>query len=493
MKNMSISRVISITLTSCLSLLPWVSQALDIGVSHIVYSTPDQQKYLEVTLEIAPESIQWSKVDSNTMQAKAEVLMLIKQGENIIGVEKYNLNSPVVLQPKILLDLKRFALSNGEYLLEVSVQDLNSPTNVDTYRAPISVQISQQVYLSDLQLLRSFKSDDGEGPFTKNGFYLEPLPFSFYDKYASTLVFYAEMYHTSTKVTAPTYQVRYMVERVLGNVSDFIAAGHQKKKPSDIDAALVQLDISKLESGNYNLIVELRGDKNELLATRKLSFQRSNPFLKIETVEMTPELVGQEFVRELKKETLIYTLKALSPVVSKGSETDEIKNILQSDNEESMRFFVFRYFASVDPNQPGIAWRKFYETAAAADKLFYSGFRHGFETDRGRTYMKYGLPDDKIRVEDDPNAPPYEIWVYFAFPKTQQSNVKFLFYNPSLAGEDFRLLHSNARGELSNPRWEIELYKRGGANPQIEGDDPLEGSRMQRNVNRNARVYLEDF
>jgi GWxTD domain-containing protein len=491
MKNIAFSRLFAFV--SCLLLCPALSKALDIGVSHVVYTTPDQKNYVEINLEIAPESIVWTKLDSNTMQAKAEVLMLIKRGENIVGVEKYALNSPVLNAPKVLLDLKRFALENGEYILEVSVQDLNSPTNLDTYKAPISVQIGQQPYLSDILLLRSFKADDSDNPFAKNGFYLEPLPFSFYDKYASVLAFYVEMYHTAGRVTAPTYQVRYMVERVLGNVSDFIAAGHQKKKPSDIDAALVQLDISKLESGNYNLIVELRGDKNELLATRRLQFQRSNPFLKIETVEMTPELVGQEFVRELKKETLVYTMKALSPMVSKGSEADEIQNILQSGNEESMRFFVFRHFAGVDPNQPGMAWRKFYETAAAADKLFYSGFRHGFETDRGRTYMKYGLPDDKIRVEDDPNASPYEIWVYFAFPKTQQSNVKFLFYNPSLAGEDFRLLHSNARGELSNPRWEIELYKRGGASPQIAGDDPLEGAQMQRNVNRNARMYLEDF
>ena len=72
--------------------------------------------------------------------------------------------------------------------------------------------------------------------------------------------------------------------------------------------------------------------------------------------------------------------------------------------------------------------------------------------------MKYGKPSDVITVEDDSDAPPYEIWSYNDFPQTQQSNVKFLFYNPSLATGQFTLLHSTAKTEVNNPRWEIQLY-----------------------------------
>ena len=132
------------------------------------------------------------------------------------------------------------------------------------------------------------------------------------------------------------------------------------------------------------------------------------------------------------------------------------------------------------------------EIARAADAKFKSGFRFGFETDRGRTYMRFGRPDDLIHVEDDPAAPPYEIWVYYNFPKTKQRNVKFLFYNPSLAGEDFILLHSNARGEINNPRWERILYARN-AGEEYDGDNYGDATRMKPNVARNARTYFEDF
>jgi GWxTD domain-containing protein len=175
-----------------------------------------------------------------------------------------------------------------------------------------------------------------------------------------------------------------------------------------------------------------------------------------------------------------------------GKDPEELKNILFANNMEDMRYFLFRYFVRMDANNPEMAWRAYMETANAVDKKFTSGFRYGFETDRGRTFMKYGKPDDLIHVEDDPSAPPYEIWVYYNFPKTNQRNVKFLFYNPTLAGDDFITLHSTARGEINNPKWETKLYKRNAGN-EFAGDNDFDATQMKSNVNRNARVYFEDF
>ena len=67
-----------------------------------------------------------------------------------------------------------------------------------------------------------------------------------------------------------------------------------------------------------------------------------------------------------------------------------------------------------------------------------------------------------------------------------------ILYNPSLAGEDFIMLHSTARGEINNPRWEITLYAHA-AGTQTEGDNYHDATTMQRNVARNARTYFEDF
>jgi GWxTD domain-containing protein len=306
------------------------------------------------------------------------------------------------------------------------------------------------------------------------------------------LAFYTEMYHTSTVVKEPTYQLRYFIEQVQPNgQSQLIAVGNQRKRPTTIDAALVQMDISQLESGNYALTVEIRNKMNELLASRRLEFQRSNPFLN-SALALSDTLLERQFVAQLNEKDLRYALKAISPQINYGAESQELQSILQGKDLQPMRFFLFRYFVAQDPNQPELAFRKYMETASVVDQQFHSGFRHGFETDRGRTYLRYGRPDDLIHVEDDPSAPPYEIWIYYNFPKTNQKNVKFLFYNPTLAGDDMVTLHSTARGEVNNPRWERQLYRRN-ANEQFDGENSFDADRMQRNTNRNARVYFEDF
>ncbi|MEZ4967871.1 MAG: GWxTD domain-containing protein [Saprospiraceae bacterium] len=472
------------------ALLPFAARALDTGVSFAVYATP-AKPYLEINIEIAAASVNYKSVDSTHLQAGVETLILIKDGERVVNYEKYVLLSPVVEWPENLLDAKRFALANGQYTLEISFQDINDPENKDTYTAPLIVDISDRMYLADVQLLRGFRPDQSDSPFSKNGFYLEPLPFNFYEAGAVLLAFYTEIYHSDKAITDDTYLVRYYIEQEKGNgIRNLISVGTQKKKPTAIDAILVQMDIGKLESGNYSLTVECRNAANELLLKRTTTFQRSNPFLHVSEEELSDEVLARQFVDKLDEEALRYGLRALS-ALAVGEESETLKNILQGEDLKPMRFYLFRHFVREDANNPEQAYRNFIRVADAAHKKFQSGFRYGFETDRGRTFMRFGKPDDLIHVEDDPGAPPYEIWVYYNLPKTKQNNVKFLFYNPSLAGEDYIMLHSNARGEINNPRWERVLYSRGPS--EYLDDNYNDATSVQRGNGRNARVYFEDF
>ncbi|MCC7504102.1 MAG: GWxTD domain-containing protein [Saprospiraceae bacterium] len=467
--------------------------ALDAGVSFATYATPEKP-YIEINIEIAAATVTFKPIDSLSLQAGVDVLILIKSGETVVTYEKYRMSSPPVPFPKELLDVKRLFVPNGNYQLEISFQDIYDPNNQDQFTAPLEVNVTDAaVHLSGIQLLRSFRPDESEGPFNKNGYFLEPLPFSFYDRGSTKLAFYAEIYHSDKTIAAGgSYLVRYFIEKEKGNgVTALISIGNQRKAPSPIDAVLVQMDIKNLPSGNYSLTVELRNATNELLTSRKVSFQRSNPFLTIEETELTDDLVSKQFVQDLSEENLRYSLKAISPTLE-GDDNETVKNLLLGGDMKSMRYFLFRHFMRRDPNNPEQSFREYMEVAGQVDQKFNTGFGRGFETARGVIYLRYGRPDDLIHVEDDPSAPPYEIWVYYNFPKTNQKNVKFLFYNPTLAGEDFILLHSTARGEINNPRWERELYKRN-AGEQFQGDNYHDATEMQRNVGRNARTYFEDF
>ena len=475
----------------CLAvLLPLAAKALDLGVTYAVYATPDKP-YVEVNLEIAALTVTYKKMDSTQMQAGVETIIMLKQGEKVVNFEKYVMNSPLVTSPRSLLDVKRLFVPNGHYTLEVVVTDVNNPANKKTIAQDVVVAIEPKIYLTEIELLRGFKPDATDNPFTKNGYLLEPLPFHFYEAAAERLAFYAEVYHSDKSVSDPTYLVRYFIEEEKGNGNkELISSGAQRKNPKTIDALLVQMDISKLGSGNFLLTVELRNKLNELLAVRTAAFQRSNPPLSAS--DFTEESMSQQFVAGLSEENLRFSLRALSPLAV-GDQNEELKNILLGGDPKAMRFYLFRHFVNKNKVNPEQAYRDYMEVAGAVHEKFKSGFRYGFETDRRRMFLRYGRPDDLIHEENDPNAPPYEIWVYYNFPKTNQKNVKFLFYNPSLAGEDFILLHSNARGEINNPRWERDLYSRQTGQEQFSGDNTNDATTMKRNFNRNARVYFEDF
>ncbi len=83
--------------------------------------------------------------------------------------------------------------------------------------------------------------------------------------------------------------------------------------------------------------------------------------------------------------------------------------------------------------------------------------------------MQYGSPNLRNAVASEPSAYPYEIWQYdvlvdkkqvTADNYNRQTNRRFVFYNPDLVSNKYRLLHSDANGELFNSRWQMDLHKR---------------------------------
>ncbi|MNE52490.1 hypothetical protein D3C80_1471650 [compost metagenome] len=100
-----------------------------------------------------------------------------------------------------------------------------------------------------------------------------------------------------------------------------------------------------------------------------------------------------------------------------------------------------------------------------------NNFQSGFETDRGRVYLQYGQPNTIIVRETSPSEYPYEIWHYYKIKNF--SNKRFVFYNPDLVNNAYRLLHSDMVGEQQNYKWQEMLVKR---NNSGQGVDSSNGS-----------------
>lgn len=51
----------------------------------------------------------------------------------------------------------------------------------------------------------------------------------------------------------------------------------KKYTAAKVNGLLAEFKIDKLETGNYNLCIEVRSRENKLLANRKMFFQRNDP------------------------------------------------------------------------------------------------------------------------------------------------------------------------------------------------------------------------
>ncbi len=470
-------------------------KALDASISYATFKSP-AGSYIEVYLHVVGSTVEFVPVGDSTFQSVLSVVVLFKQGDEIVKFDKYRLNSPVFESAANFVDLKRYPLENGTYKIEVSVEDLNREDNAKKYDSTFSIDFSStELCQSDIQLLASCKPVEAgdDNPMVKSGFCFEPLPSNFYGKYASTLVFYNEIYNTNLAI-GDDYMISYFIDNAdTREKTEAISIGHKRKSPEAITPFLTQMDISELPSGNYNLILEIRNRNRELLNKKSVFFQRSNPFFNATAEEIASGnevVLDQEFVGKLSDAELIYSLRAIAMQVDKN-DGDHLNVLVKEKKTNAMRLYLFSFWAQENPNNPEAAYEAYMNVARKVDEKFQSGFGHGFETDRGYVFMKYGAPNDVVTVETEPSAPPYEIWFYNQFAQTKQNNVKFLFYNPSLSTNGYILLHSTARGEVNNPRWEVELYRN--APTEVDGNQFIDATRMKDNTGRQARRLFESY
>lgn len=469
------------------------THALDAGVTAATYDSADSP-FLELYFYILGSSVTAVPTDEGTVQAAVTGTVMIKRAGDIVKAERFQLNAPADSTIANFLDLRRYALPNGTYQVEIELTDANDPENSRILKETLTVGYhGDQIQLSDLHLLADARPEsDDANPFVRNGVYLEPLPFRFYHKNLDRLHLYVEAYRTDAHLTDEAFVFHYTVrDATLDAGSEPLLERYKRATAAAVVPQVVSMDLSELPSGNYELTVEVMNRQKEVLAERTTFFQRSNPSYIPETFAETGDVdLGQTFAGKLTADELRYALKAIKPLAL-PRDGELLNTIIDGADPRAQRNYLYAHFARQNADDPDAAYRRYMEVAQAVDRMFGNGFGYGFETDRGNIFLRYGRPSDMVTVENDPYAPPYEIWVYYDYPATRQSNVKFMFYNPTLATNGHVLLHSTARNELNNPRWEVILYE--DAPEQIEGNNPLEGTTMQSGYLRNAREFWEDF
>jgi GWxTD domain-containing protein len=474
-------------------------------LSYCTFQSPQDGPYLESYLSIYAKSLVFTKNTNGKYQGNVAITMIFKQGATVKDFKKYELKSPEAEDTTKLdfsfIDQQRFLLPNGDYSFEFSIKDLNSKKPESSSNETVRIQFpTEKVSISGIQLIGSYSPTSNVNVLSKSGFDLVPYVFDYYPPDINKLIFYAEIYNTE-KVIGPDskYLISYAIQP---DEPGKISSGYAKMKKEiskPVNSVIQEFDISSMPSGNYNLIIEARNQQNEVIATNSLFFQRSNPNIQYDANELQTLVVENSFVgKTTNKDTLREYIKCLNPI---SSELDKlfIDSQLMNMDVKTMQQYFLNFWITRAPSKPEQSWLAYKAQVDIVNQSYKTPIKKGYETDRGRIYLKYGAPNtisdqpfeasnsgmfigDARRDGDNGNVP-YQIWHYYQL-KNNQRDKKFVFANPYLATNEYALIHSNAQGEVNNPNWQADLTRQIGIQDR---DETAPGGRYG---NKSGDLYL---
>jgi GWxTD domain-containing protein len=454
------------------------------------YNFYSNQPYTEIYLRMDGNSVTW-KEEADTKSASVNILVIITSNNgNIEAYDKFTLTASVTDSISDFIEVKRFGLAAGEYLIKMEAEDILTPSNKIEIQQKLIVDKSQTpFFISDILPLSKIKKDSTSNPLVKNGYYMEPLSYHYSGSGQQQLDFYFEIYKNLT--ASGDYFIQYSIME--GNTQNLnakpILSKYKKIGSQEIQPEVLSLPVNGLKSGDYHLAINIINKDKNVLSSRTTDLTKSNPEADIAYLENYNQTPEHSFVQNIQADEMDFTLKAHLPITDQH-QVSTLGELMKTNRIKSQRQFIYQLWKSKAPSNPAESFKGYMEVAAAVDKKFYTNVGYGFQSDRGHIFLKYGKPSNIITVDTEVDAPPYEIWYYNNMPQTRQTNVRFLFYNPTLAHNDFRLLHSTCLGEKVNPAWEVELYK---SVPMERQGNTVDATQIGENWNRNARRYFNEY
>lgn len=453
------------------------------------YRASDQTPYVETYLLFDAWTMHFVQQPTGGYRATAEVTLIVRQQDSICHVKKYDLSTPTLATLDSLnfnvLDLQRFSLPNGIYDLDITLRDKGLDAQPLSLTEKLVINYGQQKpVLSSVQLMASVKPTVQQGMLSRGGYDMEPYVDDFLPEQMGELIFYYEVYNIDKEPTAATFVAMAYIEEIETGLRVEDIQQVSRKKAASTVPVLGSLNISELPSGNYNLVVELRNRDGQTLLYRKLPFFRSNPGVKNRHVsDFSTTFVG----KYTDEEELNLYLDALYPIAS-DNELREANLLTRRNDIEAKQAFLYEFWSRRSVLSPETEWLKYKQRIDYVQEHFSYPMTRGIMTDFGRVYLKYG-PPDYIRDEKNlavlgqgqtmiqrggnitdlgyttetgstPNHVfylPYQLWRYNQLEGDIENRV-FLFWDQFRSGF-YKLLNSNAKGELQEAGWETRLSR----------------------------------
>ena len=434
--------------------------------------TPEEGNYYQVQLLFEGPSLQYVTKDSSVF-AELQITQLFSQNDTIVQSDRYNLSSPEVKDSAVLnfYDIQRYVLSPGTYDYSLIIQDLNSEQEPISLDKEIEIKPYKNEIRTSFMAAETIQVTDGEqNLFSQFGYDVTPMMSNYYPSEFNVLPYYLEVYNTSLYLDDSVYIVQ---EKLINNSNELDMEPYiryYRYQDTPIQPIAKYVNISELPTGSYTLELNVLDRNKIVLARSSYDFERSNS-KEIDNVAFEVAILNPNFDSSIPMDSTDYYVASLIPIAQQ-TEVRNILNLLKKNDSILNKKYIQAFWQVSAPSHPYEGWMRYKAEVKNIERLFATNYQDGFETDRGRVYLAYGPPSSIIERPSSPSEYPYEIWQYDKINRFR--NRRFIFYSSTNLGNDYKLLHSDMRGELQNYRWKYELNRRN--TPGAGLDDPSGGA-----------------
>ena len=346
-----------------------------------------------------------------------------------------------------------FAVKPGKYSLKVQITDANNQKRTGSYSENIEIpNYGNDLGISQIELATQIlKGGNSDEMFVKFGHTIFPNPSGFYGSNLPRLTVYAEVYNLEYENGAATntYNAEFIVTDEAGSViKEFPSKTFNKVGKTAI--LIHSINIISIQSGRYFLMIRVtdNADKKVTVAKKLFVIYREG-----ESIYETQ--AEDSFFKDIDDKGAARAGNILS-IIGKGDDM-KIYSQLELDGKKK---FLDRFWKEKDPS-PGTKTNEllmdYYKRYEESNLKFSTPNKEGWKTDMGRVYLVYGPPAQIEKHEFESDKKPYQIWYYYQL-KDQSAQTLFIFADVTDSGIH-QLLHSTARGEVTDQRWQDRVNK----------------------------------
>lgn len=407
---------------------------------------------------------------SSTLKFRFTFTPITGLSESKEWLASYSLQSPPTQFTQYFMSQKSFFLAPGQYVVSVSVIDMNDTSRSDYDTYPFTVRrISQSnLDLSDLELcafIEPGSTQDGRWhkSHLKNGMYVVPNPEKLIASTSPELKLYSELYNAK-RVTTDTVRLEYTL---FGGTKREIVRFRESILPvADGLVHTTSFALTDLPSGVY--FVKLTafatiGDRTDSTSAMKKFF-----LLNPEAAPDSGSIYTEDQLFEMSEFATISSDEALNLEWS-------MSILLASDIERTTwealnspaakRRFLFKFWLERDLDaSTNVNERRdnFLTDVKYSNIYFKTPFvSAGWKSDRGRIRLIYGEPGFVERQIVN-ELRPYETWYY----PNVRGGAEFVFVDLRQINNHI-CVHSNVPGEKQDSNWQAR-YLGNSSDPDID-------------------------